>query len=142
MSFCLVVYIISSIFYKHTSLSLFSFGENSSAIDLILKFVASISFTIVLVHFFESSKSIYQSRIVKAFAYMGKNSIVIYMTHVLFLAILYNPTNTQLPITQLWTFIIATSIAIVVACVSLLIGRIIESFPYIDRLLYGRGWKK
>lgn len=135
LSLLFVLFVIASLSYMRM---------DSTAYNKLMKLIASASINTLLLYYVkiqsitkvEGKGTIVTLPII----YAGKNSIVIYITHILFWSVLPNPVNCLNIIQPFWAFILALFISIIISSACLLLGKIIERFIWINRLVYGRGW--
>lgn len=134
-SFSLLLFMVSSLlFYK----------LDINYLNLLCKFISSlsISYIVLFTLFLNRLSSASGHLMIKSLTYFGRNSIVIYMTHFFFLKI---TTDRFLLIegqlTPYWEFTLFLIVSLIIIAGCLLIGKIIENFGWLDRMLYGRGWR-
>ena len=70
--------------------------------------------------------------------YIGKNSIVIYLTHFFFIKIMPTPIVEDFSPQPFWVLVLSFIATMVIILSCLIIGKIAEYFKWINRLVYGR----
>ena len=129
------------VFFVTTSLSYCRF--DSSSINKMMKFVASASIcTMVLSYMKLQLFQRYNGAclpIQNGIYLLGRNSIVIYLTHFLFVKIWIMPGVME-RLTPVWNLVLSLLFSLFIAAVCLLIGKIVERHLWVNRFVYGRGW--
>lgn len=126
-----VVFVISSNQYMKFDLSY---------INKLMKLLSSFSLCSIVLLFIKEQiiSSIDNNVVINAIKYIGKNSIVIYLTHFGFLTVFMSSLEAMNCLTPFWSFVLSLALSSVIILACLIIGLTIERFKWINRLLYGR----
>lgn len=131
LSISLVVFFICSLCYCQV---------DSHLLNKLYKLLASFSICYIALFYMHKGFLNTDSRLSKVLMYVGKNTIVIYLTHFFFVQICPFYFFSEIQPTTFWSFVISVVMAVVIIFFCLLIGRIVERFKWVNRLVYGRGW--
>src|SRR5690606_6010544 len=126
----LLLFVVCSLSYNW-----YSYGYNGIPLKF-FKYPAGISATIILWKY--SIAIDYSNWFNRFLLYCGKNSIVIYLSHFGLVVIskdLLSPCGT---LTFSWTLFVASIFSIFIVLTSLFMGKLMEQFPFLNKLLYGR----
>ena len=110
-------------------------------ISKVLKLVASFCICTIVLYIIKSkviSGSDINNPFVGFVVYAGKNTIVIYLTHFFFVEMLKVPSVELNNLTPIWVLMISLCASIAIAAVCLLIGKVVEHFEWVNKLVYGR----
>lgn len=129
LSLAILVFMVTSLKYCQVDISLMS---------KVCKFLASFSICYIVLYFINGSFISLDNNLVKMIMYIGKNSIVIYLTHFFFIKILPTPIVEDLSPYPFWALILSIIAASVIIPTCLIIGKIAEYFKWINRFVYGR----
>jgi len=80
----------------------------------------------------------YENTLIKLLCYAGKNSIVIYLTHFHLIKVFWEEAEWFNSFTSGWTFIISFFASVIICLASLFIGKILETVPLLNRIVYGK----
>ena len=80
----------------------------------------------------------YDNRLIKLLCYAGKNSIVIYLTHFHLIKVFGDDMYWFNEFTPGWTFIISFFASVIICLMSLFIGKLLETVPLLNRIVYGK----
>lgn len=131
MSILFIVFVVCSLSYCQVV---------DGYLNKVCKFVASFAVCYIVLYYINGSFIYSENKIVKWLTYIGNNSIVIYLTHLFFWRLLPKPIFSDFTPTSFWSFVISLTMSIIMIMACLFIGKIIERFKWINRLVYGRGW--
>ena len=131
LSIILVLFIVCSLNYCQLE---------STTICKLCKFSASFAICYVVLYFIWGRFVDTDNQYMKLLMYVGKNSIVVYLTHFFFLRLFFTPAFDSTTLTPFWSFIICLFMALIILLVCLMIGWIVEHFIWVNRLFYGREW--
>jgi len=132
-SIALLSFSVASLSYCHMETAL---------LNKAMKLLASFSICTLVIYYMriKAITQIGENKIVSVLCYVGKNSIVIYLTHFLMVKVLPSPSLLLNKIPSFWIFVISILTSIVIACACLLLGKIAERYIWVNRMVFGRGW--
>lgn len=130
LSLVFVLFVICSVSYCRV---------DNSYLNKACKFLASFSVCHIVLYYIHGSIINAGCRTIMTLCYLGKNSIVIYLTHFFFIGVMPTPQFDN-QIQPFWVFIIGFALTTVILASCLFIGKICERFKWVDRIIYGRGW--
>ena len=135
---------LSILFVLFVASSLCYCKMESSILNKVMKLVASFSICTIILYYIKirAITEQYGSNHwwINQITYVGKNSIVIYLSHFLFVKFMQNPIDTINDIEPFWALFLSIIASIVIVGVCLLIGRIADNFLWINRFVFGRDW--
>lgn len=131
LSVLLVVFFISSLCYCHV---------DNHMLNKLCKLWASFSICFIAMFYMHNGYLNTDGRLSRVLMYVGKNSIVIYLTHFFFVQLFPSYIFSELKPTAFWSFVISLVIAGVIIFFCLLIGGLVERFKWVNRITYGRDW--
>jgi fucose 4-O-acetylase-like acetyltransferase len=136
--------ILSVLFVLFVVASLCYMKMESAAFNKLMKLIASASICSIILYYVRIRAIIsidsWGKYLTQPIIYAGKNSIVVYLTHFLFLNVLPFHLKSLNLLCPFWAFIIALFFSLLICFACLLIGKVIESFLWVNRLVYGREW--
>lgn len=131
LSVSLVVFFICSLCYCHA---------DNHLLNKLCKLWASFSICYIAMFYMHNGYLNTDNRLSKVLMYVGKNSIVIYLTHFFFVQLFPFYIFSEIQPIAFWSFVISLVMAVVIVFFCLLIGRIVERFKWVNRFVYGRDW--
>ncbi len=131
LSISLVAFFICSLCYCHV---------DNHLLNKLCKLLASFSICYIALFYMHKGFLNADSRLSKVLMYVGKNTIVIYLTHFFFVQMYPFYFFSEIQPTAFWSFVISIVMAVFIISFCLLIGRIVERFKWVNRFVYGRGW--
>ena len=131
LSLSLLAFIVCSLSYCHLDFGYLNKG---------CKFIASFALCFIALYYVNNHSINVDNKVVRALSYMGKNSIVIYLTHFFFWRVMPAPIFTLDMPQPFWALVISVVLALIIVGACLLIGKIAEKFKWFNRLVFGRGW--
>ncbi len=131
LSMIFALFIVSSMSYCHL---------DHEILNKLCKLLASFSICFLALYYINGRYLSTNNRIINYTKYIGKNSIVVYLTHFFFLQVFPLPLVEDSSPKPFWTLFLCLLFSLVIIAICLLIGKIVESFKWINRLVYGRGW--
>ena len=130
LSFTFACFIVCSLTYCHSEMEY---------VNKICKLLASVSVCYCALYYINSHFVSEDGKMVRSLCFVGKNSIVIYLTHFFFIGVCSVPVFDN-DIQPFWALSISLFLTAVIVVACLGIGMIIERFKWVNRLVYGRGW--
>lgn len=131
LSLSLTIFVVSSILYLNL---------HPVILNKVAKLSASFSVSYLALYMINTHLITGDNCIARTLVYVGKNSIVIYLTHFFFLQIMPMQLTERFWPMPFWAFFGSLLLSSVVIVICLVIGRIVENFHLLNRLIYGR-WK-
>lgn len=128
LSVSVIVFFICSLSYCHL---------NNHLLNKVCKLLASFSICYIALFYMHKRFFNTDSRAIKVLMYVGKNSIVVYLTHFFFIQLFPYFIFSDMQPMSFWTFIISFLISIVIVSFCLLIGKGVERFKWVARV-----WKR
>ena len=130
LSLALLCFIVCSMSYCHVDISY---------LNKAFKLLASFSVCYIALYYISSGSVKTEGKVVEVLCYIGKNSIVIYLTHFFFNDVFPTPQfNTQ--IQPFWVFVMSLLLTVFIVVACLFIGLVCDRFKWVNRIAYGRGW--
>lgn len=131
LSIIFLLFVVSSMSYCHLDYEI---------LNKLCKLLASFSICFLALYYINRRLLSIDNGIISSIKYIGKNSIVVYLTHFFFLQVFPLPLVEELSPRPFWALFLCLLFSVVIIVICLLIGKIVESFKWINRFVYGRGW--
>lgn len=131
LSIAFVLFVVASLKYSQTDLLY---------VSKICKFLASFCVCYIIMYYIGGHFIPKNNMLIETFIYLGKNSIVIYLTHLFMVRVVPAPIVERSSPYPFWVFVICILFSIIIISACLLLGLIANRFKWINRFVYGRGW--